>query len=62
MGVLEISLVIDIESHCTLSSVANATADLLILAAWSSALDSFHGEPIPVCYMLGLRDMLVSLA
>ncbi|OCH93589.1 hypothetical protein OBBRIDRAFT_790114 [Obba rivulosa] len=30
--------------------IANATADLLIMAAWSSALDVVHGEPIPQYY------------
>jgi hypothetical protein len=31
-------------------SVANATADLLLLGAWSSAVDLVKGEPIPVCW------------
>jgi len=30
--------------------VANATADLLMLAAWSTALESIQGEPIPSYY------------
>lgn len=29
-------------------SVANATADLLMMAAWHCALDSIYGESIPV--------------
>ena len=31
-----------------LSSVANATADLVMIAAWSSALQVINGEAIPV--------------
>jgi len=31
-------------------SVANATADLLMLAAWSTVLNSIQGEPIPSYY------------
>jgi len=30
--------------------VANATADLLLMAAWSCVLDSIQGEPIPTYY------------
>ncbi|EMD41083.1 hypothetical protein CERSUDRAFT_111656 [Gelatoporia subvermispora B] len=30
--------------------IANATADLLMMAAWSSTLDITHGEPIPQYY------------
>ncbi|EJD01341.1 uncharacterized protein FOMMEDRAFT_21744 [Fomitiporia mediterranea MF3/22] len=30
--------------------IANATADLLVLAAWSCMLDSIQGEPIPTYY------------
>jgi hypothetical protein len=30
--------------------VGNATADLLMLAAWSTALDSIEGEQIPSYY------------
>ncbi|KAJ3559825.1 hypothetical protein NM688_g89 [Phlebia brevispora] len=30
--------------------VANATADLLLMAAWSSVLDTIEGEPIPTYY------------
>lgn len=29
-------------------SVYNATADLLMMAAWNCALDTIQGEPIPV--------------
>lgn len=29
-------------------SVANATGDLLLLSAWSMALEAVDGEPIPV--------------
>ena len=29
-------------------SIANATADLLVLATWSCVLDTVQGEPIPV--------------
>jgi len=29
-------------------SISNATLDLLMMAAWSLALESFHGESIPV--------------
>jgi hypothetical protein len=31
---------------CT--SISNATVDLLMMAAWNLALESFPGEPIPV--------------
>jgi hypothetical protein len=31
-----------------MGSVANATADLLMLGAWMSALGSIRGDPIPV--------------
>ena len=30
-------------------SVSNATLDLIMMAAWNLALESFPGEPIPVC-------------
>lgn len=30
------------------NSVANATADLVMMAAWSSALQFIQGEPLPV--------------
>ncbi|KIK65354.1 hypothetical protein GYMLUDRAFT_38803 [Collybiopsis luxurians FD-317 M1] len=30
--------------------VANATSDLLLMAAWTQALESIKGEPIPVSY------------
>ncbi|KAE9410384.1 hypothetical protein BT96DRAFT_1011935 [Gymnopus androsaceus JB14] len=30
--------------------VANATADLLMMAAWTMALESIEGEPIPISY------------
>ena len=31
------------------ASIANATADLVMIAAWSSALQFINGEAIPVC-------------
>jgi transcription termination factor NusB len=34
----------------TLTSVANATTDLLLLGAWAIALESIEGESIPVYY------------
>lgn len=38
--------VIGLKQH--LVSVANATADLLLLSAWSMALEYIEGEQIPV--------------
>jgi hypothetical protein len=35
------------------TSVANATADLLLLGAWSIALESIAGEQIPVSNRVG---------
>ncbi len=32
----------------TVPSIANATADLVMIAAWSSALQAINGEAIPV--------------
>ena len=29
-------------------SISNATLDLIMMAAWNLALESFPGEPIPV--------------
>ena len=39
--------------HClTGYSIANATADLLLMAAWSCVMDTVEGdEPIPVCIL-----------
>ena len=37
-------------------SVANATADLVMMAAWSCALSTIRGEPIPVCHMFALSS------
>lgn len=43
-------------------SVANATADLVMMAAWSSALQFIQGEPLPVRILAGdFRPVLMYL-